>query len=93
MVGQLLTEARPSVPLVRPRIATALDRIFLSFLQRYPERAPHVFFDLFDRVAPERLVRFLSDTASPGDYLAVISAMPTVPFLKEAVRLTPVSTA
>ena len=91
MVSQLTTERSPVPPRARPRIASTLDRIFLSFLHRYPERAPDVFLDLFNRVAPDTLVRFLSDTAAPKDYLSVVSAMPTMPFLREAARLVPLT--
>ncbi len=71
-------------PLPRPRVSRALDAIFLAYLRRHPERAPGLFADLFAKTEPDALVRFLTDTASPADRLAVIRAMPTVPFLREA---------
>ncbi|MDJ0890664.1 MAG: lycopene cyclase family protein [Gammaproteobacteria bacterium] len=90
MVEQLNALGVIGLPSARSHVATAMDRVFLSFLQRHPDRAPQVFFDLFQNVAPDRLIRFLSDTPTAADYLSVVSAMPTLPFLKEAARLTPV---
>lgn len=76
-------------PLPRPRsqLASFLDRVFLSFLDTYPSRAPDVFFNLFNRVPADRLVRFLSDQATPSDIAAVVMSMPKATFSKQAVQL------
>lgn len=71
---------------VRSRTTELLDAVFLGWLARNPARAPALFVDLFERVAPERLVRFLSEAAQPLDLLAVTRACPTLPFAAEAVR-------
>ncbi len=63
----------------------ALDSIFLRALQRDPERAPTYFMALFNRIQPDILVRFLSETASPGEILKVMLALPKLDFLKAAL--------
>lgn len=75
--------------LKRPRtpLSDGMDRIFLSFLETHPGRAPDVFFDLFRRVPADRLVRFLSDRATARDVGAVVMSMPKAPFLQEALRV------
>jgi lycopene beta-cyclase len=52
------------LPKPRSWLSACMDRIFLSFLAEHPSEAPEVFFNLFQRVPPDRLVRFLSDRAS-----------------------------
>jgi lycopene beta-cyclase len=64
-----------------------LDRIFLSYLKRHPLSSPAIFLELFRRVPPERLVRFLSDQANLADLSAVILSMPTIPFMGEAFHV------
>lgn len=63
------------------------DRIFLSFLARHPDEAPGIFLQLFDRVQTRHLVDFLSETGGPGAALAVASALPKLPFLREVASL------
>lgn len=83
--GERLVETDlPAPPEARGRVSHALDSIFLSYLRRHPERAPAIFARLFDRVAPDTLVRFLSDTGGARERVAVLSAMPKLPFLQEA---------
>jgi lycopene beta-cyclase len=77
-------DARP-VPAHRPS-TMLLDEVFLRFLQRRPEAAPALFLRMFQRCPAERLVRFLSETASSGDLLAAIAALPARPMLREAAR-------
>ena len=72
------------LPEPRSKLATILDRIFLSFLKRQPKAAPEVFFNLFKRVPPHHLVPFLSDKADLLDMAKVIFAMPSLPFIREA---------
>ncbi|MGF1526756.1 MAG: lycopene cyclase family protein [Candidatus Competibacterales bacterium] len=79
-------EAHRPPPPPRERLPLALDRIFLAFIQRYPARAPGLLFQLFERVEADRLVRFLSDAATVGDYAAVMAAMPAGALTKEALR-------
>ncbi len=72
------------LPRPRSRRATFMDRVFLAYLEACPTAAPKIFFNLFQRVPAERLVRFLSDRATPIDVSAVVKAMPKLPFLRQA---------
>jgi hypothetical protein len=86
MAARLASSERPEPPAPRPWRSVALDRIFLSYLVRYPERAPEVFATLFDRVEPALLVRFLSDEASGPECMRVMKALPFAPFTLETLR-------
>ncbi len=71
--------AHPAEPWVRRQ----MDRIFLQTLRAHPERTPEFFLRLGQRVAPERLTRFLTDRARASDLLAIILALPFGPFLAQ----------
>lgn len=66
--------------------ARFLDRVFLSFLEKDPERAAEAFEGLFRRVPAGGLVRFLADRDRPADALRVVSALPKLPLLGALVR-------
>lgn len=74
---------------VRPQRSAFLDAVFLSFLQRYPNLAPDIFFRLFERTPPEVLVRFMSETSSRLDDLRVMAALPKLAFMGETARSLP----
>jgi lycopene beta-cyclase len=65
---------RPDPP--RSGLLNALDRVLLSWLATDGSAAARVFPRLFQNASPHRLIRFLSDTPSAIDYLAVMWAMP-----------------
>ncbi len=88
LAERLDRDTLPEPPEPRAWRARSLDAIFLSYLSRYPERAPATFSTLFERVDPAVLVRFLSDDASPADCLRVMSALPLAPFTLETARAT-----
>ena len=67
----------PPPPMVRPAASVAQDTIFLTYLRRHPEGAPHALVGLFRTVAPETLARFLNDSASAAENLSVMACMPT----------------
>ncbi len=71
----------------RPGWLTYLDRIFLRVLQRDISLAPHLFTRLFHRADTAQAIRFLADTGSPADALAVVRSMPKPPFLVAAALL------
>jgi lycopene beta-cyclase len=87
IVETLFGNLNNSLPRPRSQLASLLDRVFLSFLDTYPARAPDVFFNLFRRVPADRLIRFLSDQASLLDIAAVVMSMPKAAFSKQAVQL------
>ncbi|MCB9666606.1 MAG: hypothetical protein H6715_00565 [Myxococcales bacterium] len=74
------------IPTMRSPLIRMLDRVFLSYLQENPGKAPDVFTRLFSRVAPETLVRFLTDHGSVTDIISLVKAMPTLPFTLQALR-------
>jgi len=85
-LGRAREDEAPEPPLVRPRRSERLDRIFVGYLDRHPEGAPGVLFDLFDRVPADVVARFLSDAGTVADDLRVMKAMPALPLVAEAAR-------
>lgn len=86
LVEALLDGRRGSrTPSARSRTVTALDRIFLQFLRREPERAPEAFERLFTHVLPESFARFMTEESRLGDLAAVVGAMPKLPFARAAL--------
>lgn len=82
--------ARPGQPVdppaPRPATAVAMDRVFLSYVDRHPARAPALFVDLFEKLPPELLCRFLTDHAGPLDNLRVMASTPLGEMTAEVVR-------
>lgn len=74
---------QPAAPRIWSQIALLLDNIFMSYLERYPERGPELFFNLFSHTDTESLVKFLSDRASLRDYFDVMFSMPKLEMMKE----------
>lgn len=63
-----------------------MDRVFLSYIDRHPGRAPALFVDLFEKLPPELLCRFLTDHGSPLDSLRVMASSPLGRMTAEALR-------
>ncbi len=80
-----------------PLLTRLMDRLFLDVLRQHPERGPELFTRLFERAAPARVVRFLSDRSTLMDRVAVAACLPTglflrqllPPRLRQAARLQP----
>ncbi|SNX27913.1 lycopene beta-cyclase [Polynucleobacter meluiroseus] len=72
----------PIAPSFDPFLLSTMDSIFLNVLREHPEFGPELFMNLFSKVEPHRLIRFLSDQGHLTDYVAVISALPSTPFIK-----------
>jgi lycopene beta-cyclase len=64
-----------------------MDRIFLDVLRADPMRGGALFFSLFSRADPARVIRFLSGDAGAVDNLAVVAAMPVSPFVRAALAM------
>lgn len=64
-----------------------MDQIFLDVLRAEPHRGGAIFFSLFSRADSARVIRFLSGDAGVVDSLAVVAAMPVLPFLGAALAL------
>ncbi|MEO1086775.1 MAG: lycopene cyclase family protein [Acidobacteriota bacterium] len=73
-------------PRLDGRLDAFMDRVFLGYLRRYPERAPALFADLFTRCSADRLVRFLAGTGGLRDRAAVMASLPTLPFVRQSIR-------
>ncbi len=65
-----------------------MDQIFLDVLRANPRRGGAIFFSLFSRADPARVIRFLSGSAGVVDSLAVVAAMPVLPFARAALAMT-----
>ena len=59
-----------------------LDKVFLRVLEKYPERMPNIFFNMFSAPA-KTTIRFLSNKSNMFEDLSVILKMPKWIFLKE----------
>lgn len=84
LCGQRLAEGKgPTGHSLDPFFLRAMDRIFLSVIRARPQSAPAIFLSLFGRADSARIIRFLSDRGSFGDYLAIVAALPLLPFLQQ----------
>jgi lycopene beta-cyclase len=63
-----------------PRKYGFLDAVFLELIARKPDSAKDFFLRMFANIEPDVLIRFLTDESSYADDLAVISALPKMPF-------------
>jgi len=63
------------LPRLRPWRMDQLDAVFLDWLATAPPGGPAAFVEMFHRVAPHALARFLSDRSGPLDELGVIRAL------------------
>ena len=81
-----LFAAEVQVAEARKPLARWLDQVFISFLEHRPDHAADTFLQLFKRVPAQILIRFLSDNARITDYLRVITAMPKLLLIREAIR-------
>ena len=67
-------------------VSLLLDQVFLSYLSKYPSRAPELFLRIARGTSPDRFARFMMNHGDWRDDLAVIAAMPKWPFIVEAFR-------
>jgi len=65
-----------------PALLRAMDRLFLCVVRARPAAAPDMFLAMFQNVAADRIIRFMSDRGALSDYAAVASALPLAPFLQ-----------
>jgi len=70
-----------------PLVLRLMDQIFLDVLNADPLRGGAVFYSLFSRANPARVIRFLSGSGGVADGLAVVAAMPVAPFLRAALAM------
>ena len=84
----LMSRGHPVEHRPDPLPLRVMDRIFLDVLRADPSRGGALFFSLFSRADPARVIRFLSGNAGVVDSLAVVAAMPVPPFVRAAVAAT-----
>ena len=58
-----------------------LDKVFLRVLERYPEKMPKIFFDMF-KTSSNTVIKFLSNKSNIFEDLNIISKMPKIIFIK-----------
>ncbi len=84
----LVSDGHPVGHRPGPLPLRVMDQIFLDVLRADPGRGGALFFSLFSRADPARVIRFLSGDAGVVDSLAVVAAMPVSPFVRAALALT-----
>ncbi|MEO0513493.1 MAG: lycopene cyclase family protein [Planctomycetota bacterium] len=75
--------ARPRPP--RSPVLSLLDRVLISWLSSDQTAPPRVFGDLFAKLPPRSLIRFLADVPTPADLLRTMWAMPKLETTLHAV--------
>jgi lycopene beta-cyclase len=81
----LLSHGQPVGHQRDPWALRSMDQIFLDVLRANPSRGAALFFSLFSRTDAARVIRFLSGHAGVVDSLAVVAAMPVLPFASAAL--------
>jgi lycopene beta-cyclase len=66
-----------------------MDEVLFRVLERDWRQAPRYFVDLFERVPADVLTRFLHGASSWQDRIAVMRALPPLPFLRAAAKWLP----
>lgn len=68
------------------RVYRLLDGVLLELWEHEPALLPALFTSLFARNPPDRVLRFLDESAGVGEVLRLIASLPALPFLRAAVR-------
>lgn len=86
-LAQAIVTGRKAPEKISPRRYDLLDKIFLRFMQDYPERCPKVYSRMFAGVPTNNLVRFLTEKSSLSDDLRLVMSMPKAPFIWTSLRM------
>jgi lycopene beta-cyclase len=75
-------------PVIKPgkRKFHFYDSVLLHIIQGKKLSGERIFSALFKKNKPQQLLRFLDNESSLGDDLKIISSLPTLPFLKAALK-------
>ncbi len=68
------------------QVRSGMDTLFLRALKHAPDQAPDWFLRLAEHVSPDSFARFMMDQGTLGDQLNVIRALPSIPFVRSALR-------
>ncbi len=80
-------EGHPSTePLRTKPIFRFLDRILLRVLRDQNDLGCRIFTDLFKKLPPTTVLRFLDEDTNCRENLRIVSAPPTLPFLRALAR-------
>ncbi len=58
-----------------------LDKVFLKVLEKYPEKMPKIFFNMF-KTSSKTVIKFLSNKSNLIEDISIISKMPKLIFLR-----------
>ncbi|MER3464165.1 MAG: lycopene cyclase [Chitinophagaceae bacterium] len=62
------------------------DSVLLNILYNRTLEGSDIFTDLFQKNKPQRILKFLDNETSLSEELSIINTLPTMPFLKAAIR-------
>ncbi len=85
IVGQLLKNNHPAVASGAGRFHF-YDSTLLHILHHNTMAGHSIFTQLFQKNRPQQVLRFLDNESSLKDELKIISSLPTLPFLKAALK-------
>lgn len=85
-IAKAIVEKKKIPQKFAPRKYDFFDKVFLEAIESDTEGGKNLFMKLFERVAPDSLIRFLTDESSYSDDLAVISALPKKQFGKACFK-------
>lgn len=63
------------------------DSVLLHILEHNTLRGADIFTDLFKKNTPNQVLKFLDNETTVREELHLISSLPTIPFLKAAIKL------
>lgn len=87
LVQQLIKTGNPFLlPAAQSKKFHFYDSVFLHILSYEKISGEKVFSDLFQKNKPQQVLRFLDNESSLKDELKIISSLPTMPFLKAALK-------
>jgi lycopene beta-cyclase len=87
IVENLVKRGNPFIPLPGgPRRFKFYDSTLLYVLKHNKVSGDKIFTSLFKKNKPRQVLRFLDNESSLGEELKIISSLPTMPFLKAALK-------
>ena len=91
IVSSLERHGHPFALPATPARYRLYDSILLQIMYRHGKLMKPIFLRLFERNPIRRIFRFLDESASPFEDLALISSLPPIPFLRALLKLVVLS--
>lgn len=85
IVRGLIRSGKPIVKKTSPRFAF-YDSVLLHILHHQTLGGKEIFTDLFQKNDPRHVLKFLDNESTLAEELKIISSLPTLPFLKAALK-------